>query len=113
VAIEYRGAETNPIGCRCLAADLVRRRRLSMFAATALTVVALTMQDRWSLSGCRWLSESAHIWRHDEELVGLQPDIILTNSIPPTVAPPAGDADDPDRLYVRERPRRQRHHPAA
>jgi putative ABC transport system substrate-binding protein len=34
-----------------------------------------------------------------QELVGLQPDIILTGGIPATVALQRGDADDPDRLW--------------
>ena len=48
-----------------------------------------------------------------QELVGLQPDIILTNTTPGDRRRPAGDADDPDRLCERGRPRRQRHRPAA
>ena len=39
-----------------------------------------------------------------QELAGLQPDIILVD--PGDRCPPAGDADDPDRLYERGRPRR-------
>ena len=48
-----------------------------------------------------------------QELVGLQPDIIVTAGTPAIVAGPAGDADDPDRLCERRRPRRQRPRPAA
>jgi putative ABC transport system substrate-binding protein len=44
-----------------------------------------------------------------QELVGLQPDIIVTNSTPPTVALQRGNADDPDRFCERRRTRRQRH----
>jgi hypothetical protein len=44
-----------------------------------------------------------------QELVGLQPDIILVTGTQATACPPAGDADDPDRLCERERSRRQRH----
>ena len=44
-----------------------------------------------------------------QELVGLQPDLILTNGTPATIAVQPGDADDPDRLCERERSRRQRH----
>ena len=47
-----------------------------------------------------------------QELVGLQPDIIVTSRCGDR-CPPAGDADDPDRLCGRDRPRRQRHRPAA
>ena len=46
-----------------------------------------------------------------QELVGPQPDII--NLDPGDRCPPAGVADDPDRLYERGRPRRQRHRRAA
>ena len=46
-----------------------------------------------------------------QELVGLQPDIILTATTPATVAVQR-DADDPDRLCERGRPCRQRHRPA-
>ena len=42
-----------------------------------------------------------------QELVGLQPDIILAATIP--VCAPTGDADDPDRLSDHGRSRRQRH----
>ena len=42
-----------------------------------------------------------------QELAGLQPDIILVD--PGDRCPPAGDADDPNRLYKRDRPRGQRH----
>ena len=48
-----------------------------------------------------------------QELVGLQPDIIVTSGDPGDRCPPAGDADDPDRLCERGRPRRQRHRRAA
>jgi hypothetical protein len=47
------------------------------------------------------------------QLVGSQPDIIFTGGTPGDRCRPAGDADDPDRLYTRGRPRRQRHRPAA
>jgi putative ABC transport system substrate-binding protein len=45
------------------------------------------------------------------ELVGLQPDIILTNS--DVGWRPAGDADDPNRLCERSRARRHWHCPPA
>ena len=45
-----------------------------------------------------------------QELVGLQPDIILTNGT--RDRRPAGDTDHPGRLCGRDRPRRQRHRPA-
>jgi putative ABC transport system substrate-binding protein len=45
-----------------------------------------------------------------QELVGSQPDIIVTNN-PGDRCPPAGDADDSDRLCERGRSRRQRHRP--
>jgi putative ABC transport system substrate-binding protein len=48
-----------------------------------------------------------------QQLVGLQPDIILANSTLATIALPAGDADDPDRLYGPGRARRQRPRPPA
>ena len=48
-----------------------------------------------------------------QELVGLQPDIILTNGTPAIVCRPAGDADDPDSLCQHGRSCRQRHRPAA
>lgn len=38
------------------------------------------------------------------ELVGLQPDIILAGTRQAKGCPPAGDADDPDRLWERDRP---------
>ena len=47
------------------------------------------------------------------ELVGLQPDIIVTNGNPADRCRPAGDADDPDRLCERGRSRRHQHRPAA
>ena len=44
------------------------------------------------------------------ELVGMQPDIIVPMGLTvATPCPPAGDADDPDRLCERGRPHRQRH----
>ena len=46
-----------------------------------------------------------------QQLVGLQPDIILTSSILATVA--RGDADDPDRLCDRGRTCHKRHRRAA
>jgi putative ABC transport system substrate-binding protein len=62
----------------------------------------------------RWYgADSNRIRALAQELVGLQPDIILATSTPGDRCPPAGDADDPDRLRGRERPRRQRHRPAA
>ena len=48
-----------------------------------------------------------------QELVGLQPDIILANSTPVTAALPGGDADDPDRLCGPGRSRRHGYRPAA
>src|SRR6516165_4169745 len=44
-----------------------------------------------------------------QELVGLQPDIILTGRDSGGRCPPAGDVEDPDRLCERERPRRKQH----
>jgi hypothetical protein len=48
-----------------------------------------------------------------QELVGLQPDIILASSTPADRCPPAGDADDPHRLCGRGRSRCERHRHAA
>jgi len=47
-----------------------------------------------------------------QELVGLQPDNHSDRLNPRDSCPPAGDADDPDRLCGRDRPRRQQHRPA-
>jgi hypothetical protein len=48
-----------------------------------------------------------------QELVGLQPDIIVTNATPADHRHPAGDLDNPDRLSGRGRSRRQRDRRAA
>src|SRR5215475_32007 len=62
----------------------------------------------------RWAGADANRMRAlAHELVGLQPDIILAGSTPATVALPAGDADDPDRLCARGRAHHQRRRPAA
>ena len=59
----------------------------------------------------RWFGADTNRMRAlAQELVGLQPDIILTNGTAVTAAVQRGDADDdPDRLCERGRPRRQRH----
>ena len=48
-----------------------------------------------------------------QELVGVQPDILVTDTTPGDRCRPAGDADHPDRLWEPRRPRCQRHHRAA
>jgi hypothetical protein len=63
------------------------------------------MDFRW------WANDADRLRALAKELVGLPPDIILTSG-PGDGRPPAGDADDPDRLCDRARSRRQRHRPA-
>jgi putative tryptophan/tyrosine transport system substrate-binding protein len=48
-----------------------------------------------------------------QELVGLQPDVTVTDSTPGDRCRSAGDANDPDRLCGRGRPGFQWHRPAA
>ena len=64
----------------------------------------LRMDLRWYGGDINRIRALAH------ELVGLQPDIIVTSSTPGTVAV---QRDDPDRLCERGRSRRQRHRRAA
>ena len=50
----------------------------------------------------RWYGDDINRTRaFAQELVGLQPDIIVTGGDPSDRCPPAGDADDPDRQGAR------------
>ena len=57
----------------------------------------------------RWYGDGNRIRALAQELVDLQPDIILTWGSPGDRRRPARDADDSGRLYKCERSRRQRH----
>ena len=88
------------------------RRRLSAFTQ-ALAGLGWT-DGRNVRMDLRWGGDDINRIRAlARELVGLQPDIIVTAATPGDRCRPAGDADDPDRLCGRYRPCRQRHRPAA
>ena len=88
--------------------DPVAKTSLSAFAQ-ALADLGWTdgrnvrMEVRWTGDGINRIRVLA------QELVGLQPDIILAGGDHCYRCAPAGDADDPDRLCERARSRRQQH----
>jgi putative ABC transport system substrate-binding protein len=90
--------------------DLDGKFRVSAFTQ-ALADVGWT--DRNVRMDLRWGGgDNNRIRALAQELIGLQPDVIMTSGTAAT-ARPAGDADDPNRLCARGRPRRQRHRRAA
>ena len=121
------GAAAWPLAARAQQGDRVRRIGVLMpgdendplgkanISAFTQALAGLGWTDgRNARIDVRWAGADANRMRAlAEELVGLQPDIILTATTPAAVGRPAGDPDDPDRLRGPERPRRQRHRPAA
>jgi hypothetical protein len=92
--------------------DPVRKPRLSAFTQ-ALADLGWT-DGRNVRMDLRWGGGDNNRMRAlAQELVGLQPDIILDKRDPGDRCPPAGDADDPDRLCDRGRTCHKRHRRAA
>ena len=90
--------------------DPVAKTRVSAFTQ-ALADLGWT-EGRNLRTDLRWYGDDINRVRAlAQELVGLQPDIIVTETTPATVA--LQNADDPDRFCELERPRRHRRSRAA
>jgi putative ABC transport system substrate-binding protein len=112
-------AATWPLGARAQQGERMRRIGVLMGAdendpvgKVRLSAVTQAFADLgWTVGRNVQMHDVNRTRPFAQELVGLQPDIILTNTTPATVA--VQRADDPDRLCGRERPRRPAHRRAA